>query len=165
MRRDVANAQTNANALDAVYALRHQRYTVTIGIDHRLRRGNAVARDQQLAVTRRRVVGKLLIDLIDFQDRATEIVAVLLVAAANRLRVVERQADLVLPERKCRRRIVGGKADVDARFCQLHGGSPKRPAPPRARPDYSGRRYVTQVCATTMRWRRARRIALPCPTS
>jgi hypothetical protein len=36
--------------------------------------------------------------------------------------MVERQADLVLPECQRRRRIVGGKADVDAGFGEVHLG-------------------------------------------
>ena len=50
----------------------------------------------------------------------------LLVAAADRLGVVERQADLVLPECQRRRRIVGGKADIDARFASFMIASAER---------------------------------------
>ena len=84
--------------------------------------GDAIARDQQLAIAGRRIVGQRLIDLVDLQDRAAEVVTVLLVAAADRLGVVERQPDLVLPERQRRRRVVGGKADVDAGFREFHRG-------------------------------------------
>jgi len=59
--------------------------------------------------------------------------------------------------------MVGGKADIDAGFCKFHELNALLVAIPR-RAENSGRRYVSQTCATTMRWRRARRIALPCPT-
>jgi hypothetical protein len=98
------------------------------------------------AINSSRIVGQRLIDLVDLQDRTAEVVAVLLVATADRLGVVERQTDLVLPERQRRRRVVGGKADVDARFREVHRGFQWTRGAVN-----SGRRYVTQLCATTMR--------------
>src|SRR5438309_7419416 len=62
---------------------KHQHDTVAVRIDHRLRHSNIIARNQQLAIARRRIVAQRLIDLVDLQDRAAEIVAVLLVAAAG----------------------------------------------------------------------------------
>ncbi len=94
MRLDVANAKTNSDARDPEHSLWHQRHPIAVGIDHRLRRRDAVARNQKLAIARWRVVRERLIDLVDLQDRAAEIVTVLLVAAADRLGVVERQPDL-----------------------------------------------------------------------
>ena len=120
MRLDIANAEPDADALDSEHALRHQRYPVAFRIGHRLRCDDVVARDQQLAIAGRRIVGQRFIDLVDLQDRTAEIVAVLLVAAADRLGVVERQADFVLPECQRRRRVVGGKADIDAGFGEVH---------------------------------------------
>jgi hypothetical protein len=76
-----------------------------------------------------------LIDLVDLQDRAAEVVTVLLVVAADRLGVVERQADLVLPERQRRGRIVGRKADIDAGFGEVHRGVQRA-----RKADNSGRR-------------------------
>src|SRR5438128_2647663 len=128
MRLDVAYAETNADALDAAKRLRYQHDAVAFGIGHRLWRGNTVARDQELAIARRRIIRQRLIDLVDLQHRAAEIVAMLLVAAADRLGVVERQADLVLPERQRGRRVVSGKADIDAGFCEIHGLSKSIPA-------------------------------------
>ena len=122
MRLDVANTKTDADAFNSEHALRHQHDTVAIRIDHRLRHSNIIARNQQLAIAGRRIVGQRLVDLVDLQDRAAEIVAVLLVPATDRLGVVERQADLVVPEGQRGRRVVGGKADVDAGFCEVHCG-------------------------------------------
>jgi hypothetical protein len=87
MRLDVANAKADTDAFDSEHALRHQHDAVAVRIDHRLRCRDAIARDQQLAIAGRRIVGQRLIDLVDLQDRAAEIVTVLLVAAADRLGV------------------------------------------------------------------------------
>src|SRR2546430_13165228 len=65
---------------------KHQHDTVAVRIDHRLRHSNIIARNQQLAIARRRIVAQRLIDLVDLQDRAAEIVAVLLLAAAGTAR-------------------------------------------------------------------------------
>jgi hypothetical protein len=44
----------------------------------------------------------------------------LFVTAAYRLRVIEREADFLLPEFQGSRRVVGRKADIQSRFCQPH---------------------------------------------
>src|ERR1700709_287719 len=105
MRLDVANAKPDTDAFDPEQAFWHQRHAVAFRIRHWLRRDDTVARDQQFEIARRRVIRQRLINLIYFQDRTVEVVAVLLVAAADRLSVVERQADLVLPESERRRRV------------------------------------------------------------
>src|SRR6185295_13580088 len=57
MRRDVANAKTDADTFDPEQALRHQRNAIAVRVDHRLRRRDAIARDQQLAIAGRRIIG------------------------------------------------------------------------------------------------------------
>src|SRR5689334_14324424 len=71
----------------------------------------------------------------------------LLVAAADRLGVIERQTDLVLPKRQRRRRMIGGKADIDAGFCQFHRGFPC-PVPGSIPGDGMSRNYARQPCTS-----------------
>jgi hypothetical protein len=61
--------------------------------------------------------------MIDLDDRAGGIVPILLLTAAKRKDVIERQSHLVLPKRQHAIEIVREKTNVDLLLCELHGES------------------------------------------
>jgi hypothetical protein len=58
--------------------------------------------------------------MIDLDHRSQRVVPVLGLATANRQRVIEAQPHFLLPERKQRVEIIGGKTDIDLWFRQFH---------------------------------------------
>src|ERR1700694_2966810 len=54
--------------------------------------------------------------MVDLDDRACRIMAVLLLAAPDRQDMIELETHRALPEREHRFEVVGGKPDIDLRF-------------------------------------------------
>jgi hypothetical protein len=79
-------------------AERDQADAVAVGIGERGRRGQALARDEQLAVARGRRIWQGIQTVVDLDHAAERVVAVLLLRAAELQQVVERQPGLALPE-------------------------------------------------------------------
>jgi hypothetical protein len=104
----VAHRDPHADLGDALVAGRHEAHEVAFRIPHPPRRRDAFARDDQLPVAGGRIGGERFGVVVDLEDAAQDVVAVLVLAAADPEEMIEGDPDLDLPEGQHRLEIVGG---------------------------------------------------------
>lgn len=138
MGLDVADHQTNADLADAILAWGNEADEIAVGVGRTARGVQTVAGDDQLPIAGGQGIGQRRGDMVDLQDRAHEVVAVLVEARANLQQVVEGQADIPLPERQHGRQGIGRKTDIDRGFRQPRRHLRKAPTGRRHKPLWAG---------------------------
>jgi len=134
--------QAGSDALDPKLAFFAPAQRDCLRVVHRLRRANAVARNQQLAIGPTRVIRQRLIDLMIFRNRSALVVAMLLFCRGDRLGGSNGQGRSRSARTRHRRRRDGcRKADIARCLFASFTSSPvSTDAPPR-----HGRRILCDV--------------------
>ena len=121
VRRQIPDADPNPDLGDAAMPGWHQRHAIAFRISQCAGRCQALPGDQQFSIAAGRRIRQGAFVMINLEDAAKDVVAMLVLSAPDRQHMIQGHTRLTLPERQHRLEVIGGEADVEPGFGELHG--------------------------------------------